>query len=94
MKVGQKVILKARALPQTGFAGTVTGIAPVATPPDEKNPQAQRTVLVMTQLENPSLRLHPEMSGRAKIDCGQTRALNLLLSRFVRYFRVEFWSWW
>jgi putative peptide zinc metalloprotease protein len=95
VKVGQKVTLKARALPQTRFAGTVTGIAPVATPPAEKeNPQAPRTVLVMTQLENPSLQLHPEMSGRAKIDCGGQNALQLLLRRFVRYFRVEFWSWW
>jgi putative peptide zinc metalloprotease protein len=95
VKVGQKVVLKARALPQTSFEGTVTSIAPVATAPAEKeNQQAPRTVLVMTQLENPSLQLHPEMSGRAKIDCGQQNALELVLRRFVRYFRVEFWSWW
>jgi multidrug resistance efflux pump len=93
-KVGQKVTLKARALPHTSFEGTVTGIAPVATPPSEKNPQEERTVLVMTQLDNPSLLLRPGMSGRAKIYCGGRNGLDLLLRRFVRYFRVEFWSWW
>jgi hypothetical protein len=48
----------------------------------------------MTQLENRGLLLRPAMSGRAKIYCGQGNALNLLCRRFVRYFRVEFWSWW
>jgi putative peptide zinc metalloprotease protein len=95
VKVGQKVLLKARALPQTSFEGTVTSIAPVGSVPKEnENPQAPRTVLVMTQLENPSLQLYPQMSGRAKIYCADDNALHLLFRRFIRYFRVEFWSWW
>lgn len=93
VKVGQKVVLKARALPRTSFEGTVTSIAPVATVADQ-NSQAGPTVLVMTQLENSSLLLRPAMSGRAKIYCGERNALELLLRRLVRYFRVEFWSWW
>jgi len=34
------------------------------------------------------------MSGQAKIRCGEERALELVGRRFVRYLRVEFWSWW
>ena len=54
----------------------------------------ERTVLVTTQLDNPSLLLKPEMSGMAKIYCGERRVAELLARRFVRYLRVEFWSWW
>ncbi len=93
VKIGQKVVLKARALPQSRFEGTVTRIAPVATASPE-NPQAPRTIKVMTQLANPALLLRPEMSGRARIYCGEENGLNLALRRFIRYFRVEFWSWW
>jgi multidrug resistance efflux pump len=93
VKVGQKVVLKARALPRMSFEGTVTSIAPVATVA-QQNPQAGPTVLVMTQLENRSMLLRPAMSGRAKIYGGERNALELLLRRVVRYFRVEFWSWW
>jgi len=93
VKVGQKVVLKARALPQMSFEGTVTSIAPVATVA-QQNAQAGPTVLVMTQLQNRSMLLRPAMSGRAKIYCGERNALDLLLRRLVRYFRVEFWSWW
>lgn len=95
VNVGQKVVLKARAMPQTSFEGTVTSIAPVASAPKEnENPRNPRTILVMTQLENPALQLQPQMSGRAKIYCAEDNALHLLLRRFIRYFRVEFWSWW
>ena len=75
------------------FEGTVTSIAPVATVA-QQNSQAGPTVLVMTQLENRAMLLRPSMSGRAKIYCGERNALELLLRRVVRYFRVEFWSWW
>jgi multidrug resistance efflux pump len=92
VKVGQKVVLKARAHPQTSFAGTVTAIAPIATPPGDW--RQQRTMLVITRLDNPSLLLRPEMSGRAKIYCGEQRAIDLVLRRLTRYLRVEFWSWW
>lgn len=92
VRTGQRVVLKARAYPQTSFEGTVVAIAPIATKQDQF--PAQRTVTVTTSLENPSLLLKPEMTGRAKIYCGQQRALDLVLRRMVRYLRVEFWSWW
>jgi multidrug resistance efflux pump len=91
VKPGQKVVLKARAHPLMGFQGIVTAIAPIATKQEDWR---ERTVLVTTQLDNPSLLLKPEMSGMAKIYCGQRRVAELLARRFVRYLRVEFWSWW
>ena len=92
VKLGQRVVLKARAHPHTGFEGTVTAITPVATPPGEG--QQQRHFLVITRLDNASLLLRPEMSGRAKIYCCEQRAIELVLRRIVRSLRVEFWSWW
>ncbi|HEU0011897.1 MAG TPA: efflux RND transporter periplasmic adaptor subunit [Verrucomicrobiae bacterium] len=92
VEVGRKVVLKCRAHPGRDFQGTVVAIAPVATKPDES--RLSRTVLVTTQLDNASLLLKPEMSGMAKIYCGERSALDLLTRRFVRYFRVEVWSWW
>ena len=51
-------------------------------------------ILVTTELENNSLLLKPEMTGRAKILCGKRRVLDLVTRRVARTLRVEFWSWW
>ena len=92
VKIGQKVMLKARAYPHSNFQGCVTSIAPVATEPDE--PRAERTVLVTTQLDNATLLLKPEMTGHAKVYCGEQRLIDLVMRRLIRFVKVEFWSWW
>ena len=92
VQLGQPVLVKARAYPQTSFHGTVTAIAPIATKP-ETGP-TEKTILVITQLDNPSLLLKSEMTGNAKIYCGSRRLLDLVTRRLTRYVRVEFWSWW
>ena len=74
------------------FQGIVTAIAPIATKREDW--RSERTVLVTTQLDNTSLLLKPEMSGMAKIYCGERRSIEPLLRRLMRYIRVEFWSWW
>ncbi len=51
-------------------------------------------ITVATELENPGLLLKPQMTGTAKIHCGERRAISLVTRRLVRYLRVEFWSWW
>jgi putative peptide zinc metalloprotease protein len=89
---GQRTVLTARAFPQTRLEGSVASIAPVATEPDD--PRAPRTIVVTTQLANLSLLLKPEMTGQAKIYCGTHRLIDLVSRRVVRFFRVEFWSWW
>jgi len=92
VRVGQRVVLKARAYPEMRFDGEVTSVAPVATRPDEG--EWGRTILVVTRLENPSLLLKPEMTGNAKISAGRRRPFDLITRRLARYLRVEFWSWW
>jgi multidrug resistance efflux pump len=92
VKLGQEVVLKARAHPQVSFCGTVAAIAPIATKQEEW--RREQTVLVTTRLDNSSQLLRPEMSGMAKIHCGERRAMELLFRRLLRYLRVEFWSWW
>jgi len=90
--VGQDVILKVRAYPDLSFKGKVTSIAPIVTKAKEK--WDQPTVLVTTELLNDSMLLKSEMTGNAKIFCGQRRIFDLITRRLARYFRVEFWSWW
>ena len=90
--VGQKVELKARAFPQRSLEGVVTSIAPIVTKPEL--PYAERTVTVTTRLENRDRLLKPQMTGSAKILCGERRLLDLLTRRFAGYLRVEFWSLW
>lgn len=90
--VGQRVVLKARSYPGTSFYGEVTSIAPTAATRDEA--RGGRTILVTTEIDNHALLLKPEMTGNAKIYCGQRRIFDLITRRLVRYIRVEFWSWW
>jgi putative peptide zinc metalloprotease protein len=90
--VGQKVILKARAYPLERFEARVTAVAPVANKADEL--RTDRTVRVTTELDKPKLLLKPDMSGQAKIYCGERRLLDIIGRRFVRFFKVDFSSWW
>jgi multidrug resistance efflux pump len=92
VKVGQAVVLKARAYPETSVHGVVTSIAPIARQQDDNQPA--RTILVLTELANPSFLLKPEMTGNAKISTGKRRVVDLVTRRFARYIRVEFWSLW
>jgi hypothetical protein len=45
-------------------------------------------------MDGDSLLLKPEMTGTAKIFCGDRSIWDLLTRRAERYLRVEFWSWW
>jgi putative peptide zinc metalloprotease protein len=90
--LGQQVALKARSFPQKTFYGKVSAIAPMVSKPDDAH--LDRTIRVSTRLENPDQLLKAEMSGNAKIHCGERRLFSLITRRLVRYVRVEFWSWW
>jgi multidrug resistance efflux pump len=112
VKVGQRVVLKARAYPERTFYGKVTAIATVAQVSSSSSAsaltQAQgnapatitrsavapKTVAITTEIDNPSLLLKPEMTGQAKISCGQRRLLDVMTRRVARTVKVEFWSWW
>jgi putative peptide zinc metalloprotease protein len=107
VKVGQKVSLKALTYPDMTFEGTVTAIGVAAQGGQSSSSSTSsvaaslpgsgsvnRTILVTTQLDNSSLLLKPEMTGHAKIYCGQRSLLDLLRWRLARVIKVEFWSWW
>ena len=91
VKIGLPVTLKARAHINTNFYGKVVSIAPVASKAAEGI--QQRSFLVVTELENSSLLLKPEMTGNAKISCGTHRLYEIVFRRFIHFIRVEFWSW-
>ncbi len=92
VQVGQPVVLKARAYLDQSFRGKVISISPVATVPTNGLPQ--RSFLVVTELDNRTQALRPEMSGNAKISCGARRLYEIVFRRLIRFIRVEFWSWW
>jgi putative peptide zinc metalloprotease protein len=92
VKLGQRVVLKAQAYPLAHFEGQVTSIAPVVTDPVEG--RTERSVLVTTELDNNLLLLKPEMTGHAKIYCGERPMIDIVMRRLIRFVRVEFWSWW
>jgi multidrug resistance efflux pump len=92
VEIGQKVALKVRAYPNLNFEGNVVSIAPIVNKGQER--WEPRTILVTTELHNASKLLKPEMTGNAKIFCGQRRIFDLMTRRLARYVRVEFWSWW
>jgi multidrug resistance efflux pump len=102
VKVGQKVSLKALTYPDMTFEGTVTAIGVAAQGGEQSSSSsslshqggASRTILVTTQLDNSSHLLKPEMTGHAKVQCGQRRLIDLLRWRLARVIKVEFWSWW
>jgi multidrug resistance efflux pump len=92
VRLGQEVTLKARAYPDRSFAGTVIAIATTAM--EEADGLKRKVVRVRTEVENGDLALKPEMTGHGKIYVGERRLIEMASRRLVRFFRVEFWSWW
>jgi multidrug resistance efflux pump len=91
VKRGQKVILRARAHPEASLSGTVTAISPRAA--DSDGPE-RKVFRVTVTMDSPTTLLKPEMTGNAKILCGNRTIFHLVTRRITRYVRVEFWSWW
>lgn len=78
-----------------GSMGSATGQAQgAASATTTGNPLSPKTVAITTEIENGDLLLKPEMTGQAKIFCGERRLLDIVKRRIARTVRVEFWSWW
>jgi multidrug resistance efflux pump len=105
VRVGQPVVLRARADPERTVSGRVTGVAPVAqgatgdqtavastSSPIQSLPV--QAFLVTTAIDNDSLLLRPGMTGQVKVIGAEHRILGLIMRRLARVFRVEVWSWW
>ncbi|HEY1378336.1 MAG TPA: efflux RND transporter periplasmic adaptor subunit [Gemmataceae bacterium] len=96
VRPGQRVELKARALPFEVFVGTVERVAPAAAA--EAGPtgaaasaSAQSTVTVYCQFEADHPDLRPGMTGHARVQCGRLPAGRVLGERMLRFIRTEFW---
>lgn len=94
VEVGYPVVLKARAYFKEDFEGQIVAIAPAVTNYETEIPQLEKTIRVMTRIDNPSLLLKPDMTGMAKVYGGERRLIDIVTRRLRRYLRVEFWSWW
>lgn len=92
IRIGQNVFLKARAFSSRAFAGKVVAIAPRTI--ISKDGLNHKMVRVTTEIANPDLALITGMTGHGKIYAGKRSVFSLITRRFIRYFRVEFWSWW
>jgi hypothetical protein len=86
VRAGQKVALKARALPFDTFPVTVDRIAPAA-----GHGEVQGTVTLYCRVENVGAALRPGMTGHARVFMGQQSVGRLLLDRGLRILRTEFW---
>ncbi len=85
---GRTVKLKTRSYPGVTFSGEVTKIAG-QTDQGELEP----IFVVTAEIPNPEGLIKPGMTGHAKIYCGKRPAYKIIFWRIVRWFRVEFWSW-
>jgi multidrug resistance efflux pump len=84
---GNPVTMKARGLPSVNLEGRVDFIAPIA-----QTVNSQQMVVVKSELQNDDLFLKPEMTGVAKIYCGDRRIIDLMTRRLIRWIRTEFWD--
>jgi multidrug efflux pump subunit AcrA (membrane-fusion protein) len=84
---GNPVWMKARSLPSRDLQGRVEFIATVA-----QSVNGQQMVVVRTELQNDELLLKPEMTGVAKIYCGERRIIDLITRRLTFWLRTEFWD--
>jgi multidrug resistance efflux pump len=98
VRPGQRVELKARALPFDMFTGTVERVAPGAAAEAAPNaapaaPAAggQSTVTVYVQFDGAHEDLRPGMTGHARVQCGKAAAGRVLGEKVLRFVRTEFW---
>ncbi len=89
LEVGQRMVLKVAGYPARDFDGTVVHIRQTASPGKNEN-----TFDATCLIPNPDGLLKPGMTGYAKIYCGKMSLGGKLIRRVMRFFRIEFWSWW
>jgi HlyD family secretion protein len=89
VRAGQRVELKARALPFETFAGVVERTAPAATAAAAG--EAQSSVVVYCRFQGGHDGLRSGMTGQARVLCGKQPVIRVLGERALRFLRTEFW---
>jgi len=87
VRPGNPITMKPRSFPSADLHGRVDFIAPVA-----QTVNAQQMVVVRSEIPNNDMTLKPDMTGVAKIYCGDRRIVDLMSRRLVRWIRTEFWD--
>lgn len=90
VRVGQPATLRLRAYPDADLEGVVAGIA-ATTSADVR--AARRDVTVTLRLRGSGLALRPQMTGYARIYCGERRLGSLARRGLARIVRLEIWAW-
>jgi multidrug resistance efflux pump len=88
VRVGSRVRLKAWGASETERLGKVVEIAPVAEPRE-----FGEIVRVTTEVPNEDGFLKSGMTGYGKIEGSEMPVWEAFTRLFVRFFRIEFWSW-
>ncbi|KUJ80070.1 HlyD family efflux transporter periplasmic adaptor subunit [Ruegeria profundi] len=88
IEVGEKVRLKAWAMPDEEREGVVSAIAPVA-----ETEEFGQVVRIKTFMSNENGLFRPGMTGYAKIDGEEMRVWEAYSRLLVRFFLIEIWGW-
>ncbi|MEM6415811.1 MAG: HlyD family efflux transporter periplasmic adaptor subunit [Pseudomonadota bacterium] len=88
VEVGDSVRLKPWGYSAEELGGTVTAIAPAA-----ETTKRGQYIRVKTNIDNSLGILKPQMTGYAKIDGATMSVLEAYTRIYVRFFRIELWSW-
>lgn len=78
---GSQVELRVSAYPTVPHRGTVIKL------------RLSPDLYAVAAIANSDKVLLPEMSGYAKVSCGKISLGGLLIRKLLRFFRLEFWSW-
>lgn len=87
--IDQKIKFRVAGYPRTEFEGKIDKIIASSQFFDGSN-----YFTAIAVVENSDGRLKSGMHGFAKIFCGKSSMAENLWRKYVRFFRVEFWSWW
>ncbi len=90
LNVGQDLTFRVAGYPQKSFSGRVDKVlASSHAVQDQDN-----HFIAISIVPNQDGTLKSGMQGYAKIYCGKSSIAGIMFRKFMRFFRVEFWSWW
>jgi putative peptide zinc metalloprotease protein len=89
LQVGQEMTFRVAGYPRKSFYGKIDKVITVA-----HNSAKSNHFIAISTVPNSSELLKGGMDGYAKIYCGKTSVAKNVGRKLIRFFRVEFWSWW